>query len=137
MNAIRKQRGQVLVILVGALFLGGAGLAAGVMASGDSLKKMEKSIKSLQLDDVREDRALDVLKRWKKAAKPVHKAHSKTRDVLMDLLGDQYTSAEALAEVFSEQADHTNSAEVQVAAFREELRAILNKSEWDRVFAAN
>lgn len=137
MNTFRKQRGQVLVILVGALFLGGAGLAAGVMASGDSLKKMEKSIKALHLDDEREDRALDVIKRWKKAAKPVHKAHSKTRDVLMDLLGDQHASAEALAEVFSQQADRTNSAEVQVAAFREELRGILSKSEWDRVFAAN
>lgn len=137
MNAIRKQRGQVLVILVGALFLGGAGLAAGVMASGDSLKKLEKSVKSLNLDDAREDQALDVLKRWKKAAKPVHKAHSKTGGVLMDLLEDQYTSAEALAEVFSEQADLTAGAEVQVVAFRDELRAILSISEWGRVFAAN
>lgn len=136
MNNLRKQRGQVLVILVGALFLGGAGVAAGVMASGDSLKKMEKSIKSLQLDDARKDRALDVLKRWKKAAKPVHKAHSKTGDEIMDLLKDQHVSAEALAQVFSEQADHTSSAEVQVVAFRDELRAILSKNEWDRVFGA-
>ena len=136
MNTLRKQRGQVLVILVGALFLGGAGMAAGVMASGDSLKQIEKSIKSLKLDDAREDQALDVLKRWKKAAKPVHKAHSKTSDELMDLLKDQYTSAEALAEVFTEQAERTASAEVQVVAFRDELRSILSEAEWNRVFPA-
>jgi hypothetical protein len=136
MNTIRKQQGQVLVILVGALFLGGAGLAAGVMASGDSLKTMKKSIKSLQLDDAREDRALDVLKRWKKAAKPVHKAHSKTSDQILKLLKNQHTTADDLAAIFSSQADHTNSAEVQVVAFRDELRAILSQSEWDRVFAS-
>ena len=136
MNTFRKQHGQVLVILVGALFLGGAGIAAGVMASGDSLKQLEKSIKSLELDDAREDQALDVMKRWKKAAKPVHKAHSKTADELMDLLKDQYTSAEALTEVFSEQADRTATAEVQVVAFRDELRSILNEAEWNRVFPA-
>ena len=136
MNTIRKQRGQVLIIIVGTLFLGGAGLATGALSSGDTLKAMNKDIKALNLDDAREDQALDVLKRWKKAAKPVWKAHSKKGDEILDLLEDQHTMEVELRELFAEQADNTADANVQVAGIREELRAILKKDEWDRVFAS-
>lgn len=136
MNTARKQKGQVLTLLICAIFLGGAGVAAGIMASGESTKKMEKGVKALQLDDSRRDQALDVLKRWKKAAKPMYKAHSKANDELVDLLKDQYAPAEAISEVFTEQADRTVSAEVQLLALRDELRSILSEAEWNRVFAA-
>jgi hypothetical protein len=135
MNTIRNQRGQVLVIIIGTLFLGGAGLATGVLSSGETLKAMKKDIKALNLDDAREDQALDVLKRWNKAAKPVWKAHSKKSDEILDLLKDQHTTDVVLRELFAEQADNTANANVQVAGIRDELRAILSKSEWDSVFA--
>jgi hypothetical protein len=136
MNTIRRQRGQVLVIIVGTLFLGGAGLATGVISSGDSLKARKKSIKVLNLDDARQDQALDVLKRWKKTAKPVWKMHLKKGDEILDLLEDQYTTEVELRELFAEQADNTADANVQVEGLRDELRAILSQNEWDRVFAS-
>jgi hypothetical protein len=136
MNTIRRQRGQVLVIIVGTLFLGGAGLATGVLSSGDTLKSMKKNIKALNLADSREDQALDVLKRWKKAAKPVWKAHSKKGDEILDLLEDQYTTEIELRELFAEQADNTADATVQVEGNRDDQRANLSKNEWDRVFAS-
>jgi glyoxylase-like metal-dependent hydrolase (beta-lactamase superfamily II) len=135
MNTIRRQRGQVLVIIVGTLFLGGTGLATGVLSSGDTLKDMTKNIKALNLADARQDQALDVLKRWKKTLKPVWKAHSKKGDEILDLLEDQYTTEVELRELFAEQADNTADANVQVEGIRDELRAILNKDEWDGVFA--
>jgi hypothetical protein len=135
MNIVRRQRGQVLVILVGTLFLGGAGLAAGVMSSGSTLKQLKKDIKALELTDAREDQALDVLKRWNKAVKPVAKEHRKHAKELLKMMKEQLTTADALAAEFAAQNNNTLDAGVQVAALRDELRAILSKSEWDRVFA--
>jgi hypothetical protein len=41
MNTVHRQRGQVLILIFGAMFLGG-GLAAGVFSSGTALKYMKK-----------------------------------------------------------------------------------------------
>jgi hypothetical protein len=53
-----------------------------------------------------------------------------------DLLEDQYTTEIELRELFAEQADNTADATVQVEGIRDDLRAILSKNEWDRVFAS-
>jgi hypothetical protein len=133
MNGLQRQRGQVLVIIVGTLFLGGS-LSAGIISSGKALKAMKSDIEALQLDEPREDRALDVIKRWKAAAKPVLKTHAKQSDEILELLMDQYTTAEALTVKFSAQNENNANADSQVLALREELRSILSKEEWNRVF---
>ena len=134
MSAFRSQRGQVLIIVFGAIFLGG-GLAAGVLSSGTTLKAMKKDIKALELEKGRRDRALDILSQWEKAVKPVWKVHSRSNDELVKLMRTQYTTRDALDNQFAAQGDSMSAAEEQVLVFRDELRSVLSKSEWDKVFA--
>lgn len=134
MRSIRRQHGQVLIIIFGAIFLGG-GLAAGVLSSGTALKAMKKEIKALELDENREEQALDILDRWKKAAKPVMKTHSKRSDEIIKLLEEQHTSGAALKGLFSKQTSEMQDAEDQILMIRDELRTVLSKDEWGRLFA--
>jgi hypothetical protein len=136
MKLRHAQRGQVLVIVLGALFLGG-GMAAGALSSGSTLKQLGKDIKALELDESREDRALDVLKRWQKSVKPMWKTHSKRTDEVIELLEDQYTTAETIREIFQLQSGDMADAELVVLGYREELRTVLGKDDWERVFAGN
>jgi hypothetical protein len=134
MKAIRRQQGQVLIIIFGAILLGG-GLAAGALSSGTALKAMKKEIKALELDENREEQALDILDRWKKAVKPVMKTHSKRSDEVIKLLDEQHTSSAALTGLLSRQTIEMQDAEDQVLMIRDELRTVLRKDEWQRLFA--
>ena len=136
MKSRHRQHGQVLIIIVGAVFLGG-GLAAGALSSGTALKAMKKEIKALELDGNREEQALDILDRWKKAVKPVWKTHSKRSDEIIKLLEEQHASAAAFMELFSAQTSEMQDAEAQVLMFRDELRTVLSKDEWGRLFASD
>ena len=135
MNTVRRQRGQVLVIIFGAMLLGG-GLAAGVFTSGTALKDMKKEIKKLDLDADREKQALDILKGWKEAVEPGWKAHEKRVDEFFSLLEKQHTPAATLEALFAEQSGDAAEAEAKVLMLRDELRTTLTRDEWARVFAA-
>jgi hypothetical protein len=134
MKSLCRQRGQVLIIIFGAMFLGG-GLAAGALSSGAALKAIKKEIKALELDGNREEQALDILDRWKQAVKPVMKTHPKRSDEIIKLLEDQHASAAAFMALFSTQTREMQSAEAQVLMIRDELRTVLRKDEWQRLFA--
>ena len=134
MNTVRRQRGQVLIIIFGAMLLGG-GLAAGVFTSGTTLKDMKKEIKQLDLDADREKQALDVLEGWKDAVKPTMKANEKRVDEFFSLLEKQHTPAATLEALFAEQYGDATEAEARVLMLRDELRTTLTKDEWARVFA--
>jgi len=136
MKIKRGQRGQVLVMLFGAMFLGG-GLAASVLSSGAALKEMKEDIKALKLEDPRKDRALDIVARWKKTAKPAWKAQQETVDEIARLMANQYTTLNQLDEQFSIQGASMTDAEAQVIGLRDELRSVLSRSEWNRVFASD
>jgi hypothetical protein len=133
MNTVHRQRGQVLILIFGAMFLGG-GLAAGVFSSGTALKDMKKDIKQLDLAAHREKQALDILEGWKDTVKPRWKANEKRVDELFSLLEKQHTPAATLEELFVEQAGDVAEAEASVLMLRDELRTVLNRDEWTRVF---
>jgi NCAIR mutase (PurE)-related protein len=136
MKAFRRQRGQVLVIVVGSIFLGG-GLAAGALSSGATLKAIKKDIKSLEIDASREEQALDIVKNWKKAVKPVWKSQAKHSDQIVKLLQNQHTTAEAVAEQFALQTSEIAGTEAQVLELRDQLRSVLTRDEWERVFSGD
>ncbi len=133
MNTVRRQRGQVLIIIFGAMFLGG-GLAAGVFSSGTAVKDMKKEIKQLDLDADREKQALDILEGWNDAVKPMWKANEKRVDEFFSLLEKQHTPAATLEALFVEQSGDAAEAEVKILMLRDELRATLTRDEWARVF---
>lgn len=132
-----NQRGQVLIILVTTLFLGGSSLALGVAATGKNLKEIEKSIKLKVQDIEKQQQSLNLIKQWKKEGKVVVKQYNKRRVVLLKQLNrhdanrtDLETAARALLDL-----DHQASKRILDVQFS--LRENMTKQEWENVFSGS
>jgi hypothetical protein len=59
----QRQRGQLMLIILGTLFLG-SGVATGVFVSGKSIKSIRKEVSALQLEAERQAQVYRVLEQW-------------------------------------------------------------------------
>ena len=66
---MKKQRGQLLIIYLTTLFIGGSSVALGVLATGQSIKQIEKNVKTHVLDPSKQQQSLALLKQWKDEGK--------------------------------------------------------------------
>ena len=64
MRLLKNQSGQVLIILLSTML--GGGVTVGIMATGQPIKQIQKKVKNLEMDEVRQDEALKLVKSWKK-----------------------------------------------------------------------
>ena len=69
----RNQSGQVLIILLGSLLMGGAGASAALLLTGKTASEIRKDALSMVEDPERRDEIKAVLGRWEKEAKRLDK----------------------------------------------------------------
>ena len=134
MHIGRRQHGQVLVILLGALFLGG-GVATGVITTGMSLKDLDKRIKDLDLSEAREEEARDFVSQWEDVTRSALKQREDRIDRILELLGDKATSDAELHAAFGDLHAEGDETLANVLSLRDELRTLLSEGEWNRLFA--
>ena len=82
----RKQSGQVLMILLGSLLMGGSGLTAGLLLTGKSASEMRKDTLKIVEDEIRRDKVKAILKSWEGGVKRMDKTRNKNIVELVALL---------------------------------------------------
>ena len=135
-HAARARRGQVLILIVGSLFLGGgAGLVAGALLAGRSLGEVSMSVSANVADGTRRAGAKQVLKDWEHDTQRDLERFQEAAEGLENLLRSRATTR---AELDAELARLDGDVEAGVRrglARREELRELLTDDEWRVVFA--
>jgi len=131
----RARRGQVLIILVGSMFLmGGSSLAVGILFSGKTTSQIDKAIDQHVKDEARRKQAKSVVEAWKKDTEADINATEKHQEELIKLMVPHDTTRAQL-DARVEDLDVAVGAGVKrVLARRDDLRGILTAEEWRAVF---
>jgi len=134
MKSLRKQSGQLLIIYLTTLFVGGSTLTLGVLATGQPVKELEKSVKAHVVDKERQQQALLLLGQWQDEGKALKKEYQKQRDSLLELLkqhdADRLAFESAVDKILKmDQKTSTRMLDIQYG-----LRDTLTQEEWSKVF---
>ena len=133
MKLRKRQRGQLMLIILGTLFLG-SGVATGVFVSGKSIKSIRKEVAALQLEADRQDRVYRVLEQWEAIADPATDELRRYARDLMDLISRHESTKAEFQQVMLRQREEFREAEDLLLPLREELRATLDRDEWEQLF---
>jgi hypothetical protein len=133
MNHLNRQHGQVLMIIFASLFLGG-GIATGVISSGKSIKSLQKTVRSMALEESRRDAVLAILDRWQGIAEPPQRSLKTHTRAFLDLIGNQGSTQAQFDELLLQHRAALLEAEKELLPLRDELRSTLDQQEWARLF---
>ena len=129
-----NQRGQVLIILVGMLFLGGATLAAGVFGTGKSLDDVEKAVNKQVADESRRNAAGKVIGLWSSDVNGFLEQSKDRQEALARLMRRHDATRPEFTAFLSAQASANDEVEQHVLDYRFALKQQLTREEWGRVF---
>ena len=86
MRRISGQGGQVLIILLGVMFLGGGAASVVAFVQGQSPKEMKEVVKKVVSDDKRRDTVLMVIEDWEKRKEEQDKEFKKGQEHLVKIM---------------------------------------------------
>lgn len=133
MKQRRQQRGQIMLIILGSLFLG-SGAATGTFATGQSTQSLRKAVGQLALPTARRDEVLGLFDRWEAVSGEAVGDFEDYGQALLKLLREQTASPAEFHELMERQRVSARDAEDRLLPLRDEFRAALTRSEWDRLF---
>lgn len=133
MSSRGRQRGQIMLIILGTLFLG-AGAATGVFSSGKSIESIRKEVGRMELGAARQDRVFELLDQWEEIAEPAHHGFDDYGQTLLNLVARQDATEADFQAVLKRQRDELRGSEGQLLPVREALRETLDEDEWRRLF---
>ena len=133
MKQHRHQRGQIMLIILGSLFLGG-GAVTGAFATGRSVKSLRMEVRQLDIGASRRDEVLRLVDRWEAISGPAVRDFEDYGQALLALLRERQASPAEFRDLMERQRQSTRRAEDRLLPLRDELRAALTRSEWDRLF---
>ena len=131
MNNFVKQRGQILIILFGSMFLGGAASVT-TFVEGSSTKDVKKAIKKIVPDETRKDEILTLIKQWDKQHKKTRKQVKKEQKALLKVLTSYDGNREQMqqvADILNESIDREDKVFLDL---KYSMREKLTKEEWDQ-----
>lgn len=130
-----RRRGQVLIILLGALFLGGSAAAiGGTFFTGRSVTQIDKALKKAIDDGPRRKTARKLVERWGEDAEKFLERTEKRKRSLLKSLQRHETSRESLDASLAEQEADLELITKKILDHRFALRAKLTTEEWAEVF---
>lgn len=131
----RDKSGQVLILLLGALFLGGSSaVTVGILAAGRSIDDLKKETKELVTDKAARQRADALYEHWKKSVDAYSKHREQQGKKLLELIGRhdaQRADYDALIGEFDRQNQQAWNDVVQVLM---SLRAEVPAEQWSKLF---
>jgi hypothetical protein len=134
-RADRSRRGQVLIILLGTLFLGGsAALAGGVFVTGMTTREMTRALKREVGEEGRLRAARRVIDSWDKDAERFLESMDERRDELLEQLQRHDADRAAIDALLQRQDTSVDDMTRRVIDYRFELRDHLDATEWRAVF---
>lgn len=131
MRRISSRNGQVLIILLGALFLGGGAASVLVFVQGQSPRAIREAVKKVVSDDKRRDAALTILEDWEKGNKEQEKELKEERAELVKIM-ERHDAKREEADLVAAKLDQSMQAMARsFLDMRFGVRNQLTKEEWD------
>lgn len=132
-----KQQGQVLIIFLTTLFVGGSSVALGVMATGKTLKEFEKGVETHVQDEARQQQVLELLEQWEDEGKALKKEYKKQRESLLDLFKNHSAATAEFDSVINELVTMDQQTTERMLDILYELRQQMTAEEWAKVLPGN
>ena len=130
-----KQKGQILIIYLTTLFVGGSSLALGIFSTGKPLDDLIKDVKVHVTDSERQLKALELLNQWNEEGEEKQKVYREQRERLLDLVKDHAsTRAQFDAEIEQLLVMDAENAK-RLLDIQYALRNSMTESEWNQVLA--
>jgi len=131
MKESMTQRGQILIILLGSMFLGGAASVTTFIA-GSSTKDVKNAIKKVITDETRREDIVSLLTEWDKKKKKTRKQVEKEQKALLKVLtsydGTRQTMQQA-AEILNDSIDDEDRVFLDL---KYSMREKFTKEEWNQ-----
>ena len=135
MNTFIKQRGQILIIYLTTMFVGGSSVALGVLATGKTIKELEKGVKVHVLDSTKQQQSLALLERWEDEGKALKKEYKEQRKVLVGLIKKYDTNMSYFTAKSNELLEMDQRAANRLLDIQYDLRKNMTREEWNKVFS--
>ena len=136
MHSRSTQRGQILIIVLGAILLGGAVMAAGVFGTGRSLDDLDKAVKKDIADDTRRDAARKVIDQWSTDVKAFLKESGNRQKTVMKLMRRHDATRPNFEAIVAEQELAGAAIDQRAIEHRFALKEQLSREEWANIFPA-
>lgn len=135
MNTFIKQRGQILIIYLTTMFVGGSSVALGVLATGKTIKELEKGVKVHVLDSTKQQQSLALLERWEDEGKALKKEYKEQRKVLVELIKKHDANMSYFTAKSNELLEMDQRAANRLLDIQYDLRKNMTREEWNKVFS--
>lgn len=135
MKNIFKQRGQILIIYLTTLFVGGSSLALGILATGKPIKELEKGVKAHVLDSDRQIQSLALLDKWNDQGESLRQEYQQQRERLLDLIKDHDAKLSSFETEMKQLLAMDESTATTLLDIQYELRNSLTRSEWKNIMS--
>jgi hypothetical protein len=112
----------------------GGSVTVGLLATGQSTKQITKEVKSLEMDEERQDETVRLLKKWKKDGKAFWKADQKSMKKVLKLMKKYETTPGELQDLIDRQDQNADEHDKTLLDTRFALKEQLTREEWDAVF---
>lgn len=130
----KTQSGQVLIIILATLLLGGSAALVGTLGTGESVEELKSRIAHVVKDADRERALKGVLEGWEKEGKEYEKATAGSQKAIVGLAHrHDATRAEFLA-VYREIDARDAMFLEKFASIRESIKKQVTSEEWQAVF---
>jgi ParB-like chromosome segregation protein Spo0J len=131
LRRISSQGGQVLIILLGALFLGGGAASVLVFVQGQSPKAIKEAVKKAVSDDKRRDSALTIIEDWEKGKQEQEEEFRRERAQLMKIM-KRHDAKREEADLVAAKLDASILAmDRSFLDMRFDVKDQLTKAEWE------
>ena len=135
MSSSRYQGGQILIIYLTTLFVGGSSLALGIVASGKPLADLENAVEVHVTDDERRRNALDLLEQWEEEGEDRRNVYRDQRERLLDLVKNHASTRDQFDFELSQLLAADEASSRSLLDIQYALRDSMTEAEWTRVMA--
>lgn len=126
-----KQRGQILIILLGSMFLGGAASVT-TFVEGSSTKDVKKAIKKIVPDEARKDEIISLIKQWDKKKKKTRKQVQKEQKALLKVLTSDDGARQGIQQAAVILNESIDNEDMIFLDLKYSMREKMTKEEWDQ-----
>ena len=131
MRRISGQGGQVLIILLGLMFLGGGAASVVAFVQGQSPKEMKEVVKKVVSDDKRRDGVLMVIEDWEKRKEEQDKEFKKGQERLVKIMMRHDAKREEADRVATKLDETIREMDRSFLEMRFRAKELVTKEEWD------
>ncbi len=135
MTLSKYQRGQILIIYLSTLFVGGSTIALGLLSTGKPLDDLVKNVKVRVSDNERQQQVLDLLEQWKDEGKEKQKVYREQREQLLDLVKDHAATRVQFDNQLEQLLAMDTAAAKRLLDIQYGLRENLTETEWNKILA--